>query len=635
MRFLLSVLISITPLLCHGADVKFPVRDIPEELKQGVNVVVRDDRMTYTIHTRSSATLHSYFAVTIFNGQGKRYAQRTVGYDKLSKVKNIKANIYDADGKLIKKIKPAEILDFSSYDGSLFSDNRYKKIDMSQGNYPYTIEFEYELEYKFLYAIDGTNLISGEKASVQHVSYELIFPSELAPRYKVLNMEAEPKKSTTEKGLQSLYWSFTNLKPITLEPSGPSADQVMPRIIAAPSAFEYEGYAGDMSTWENYGKWESILMTGRDKLPETTKAKVRELTKNLQTTEQKAKVLYEYLQSKTRYVSIQLGIGGLQPFEASLVDQTGYGDCKALSNYMVALLREAGIKGHYTTVMAGDFQYDVMLDFPSHQGNHVVVSVPNGADTLWLECTSQTNPFGYSGMFTGDRKAFMLTDDGGVWVNTPKYNAALNTQSRVADVFVANTGEATAKIKTIYSGLQYENDNLNHILNEGFDEQKKWVLNAIDIPSFDVKTFKIENKKGKVPSATVTLDLSLRHFATVNGKRLMMLSNLMNRNTYVPEKVENRKSNVIRNFEFTDYDTIRYHIPEDIYPEYLPDAVKLKTRFGEYEVSYKLEQGLVVYTRKLIMYKGSYPANSYQELIDFYKNVTRSDNTKLVFLNKT
>ncbi len=96
------------------------------------------------------------------------------------------------------------------------------------------------------------------------------------------------------------------------------------------------------------------MNNGRDVLPDATKRKIRDITKDLKTIEEKARALYAYLQGKTRYVNIQLGIGGLQPFDATTVDQTGYGDCKALSNYMVAMLKEAGVKGYYSTIMAGD-----------------------------------------------------------------------------------------------------------------------------------------------------------------------------------------------------------------------------------------------------------------------------------------
>ncbi len=636
MKLLLPTILFLITLVCLGADPKYPVSAIPEELKKDVNVVVREDKMIYKINSRSTASLYSYFVVTILNGQGRQFALRSVGYDKLSKITSFKASAFDQAGQLIKKLKPSELTDESSFDGfSLYSDNRYKSADLRQGSYPYTVEFEYEVEYKFLYGIEGTVLIPGEKASVQHVSYQLIFPVDLAPRYKVLNINAEPVRAVTEKGFQSLSWSFENLKPVKFEPYGPGSDKLLPRIIAAPSGFEYEGYVGDMSTWENYGKWKSLVIKGRDKLPENAKLKVRELTKELSTTEQKVKTLYEYLQSKTRYVSIQLGIGGLQPFEASLVDQVGYGDCKALSNYMVSMLFEAGIKGYYTTIKAGDFEFDLMLDFPSHQSNHVIVAVPNGADTLWLECTSQTNPFGYSGMFTGDRKAFMVTESGGVWVNTPKYAALQNIQSRTADVSIKISGDASAKIKTTYSGLQYENDGLSGVLNDQYDLQKNWVLKTTDIPSFDITSFKFENRKEKIPSAVVSLDLSLSRLATVTGKRLMLTPNLLNRSSFIPEKTELRKTEIVRNFGYADYDTIRFNIPEEIYPEFLPEPITLKSKFGEYEASYKIDQGLVVYTRKMIVHKGRYPAGAYQEFIDFYKAVNKADNAKLVFLTKT
>jgi hypothetical protein len=636
MRSIYFLALYLTGIIAFAGDIKYPVYTIPEELRQDVNVVVRNDKMIHTTISQSEATLYVYYAATIFNYKGKDHAVMYVNYDRLTRVKSFKGTVYDAAGNVIKKLKSGDILDRSAIDGAtLFSDARYKMADLSQGAYPYTVEFEYELEYKFLYSIQGSTLIPDEKVSVQEASYQLIYPSDLAPRYKVLNIEASPSKSKTDKGLESIEWKFKNLLPIKLEPYGPRAIDILPRIIAAPSKFEYEGYAGDMSTWENYGKWKALVIKGRDKLPESAKMKVKELTSNLNSTEEKAKVLYEYLQNKTRYVSIQLGIGGLQPFESSVVDQVGYGDCKALSNYMVAMLREAGIKGYYTTVKAGDFRDDLMLDFPSHQSNHVVVAVPNGADTLWLECTSQTSPFGYSGMFTGNRKAFMVTEDGGVWVNTPRYTADQNIQSRKAEVIVKSNGEATAKVVTEYSGQQYENDNLNFLLNGQSDLQKKWVLENTSIPSFDLISFKFDDKKDKIPTATVQLELSLKRFATISGKRIMLTPNLMNRSTFIPEKVENRKTDLVRNFSYTDIDVITYHIPEEIYPEFLPPAVNLTSPFGVFEASYEVQQGKIIYSRKLKINKGRYAPETYTDFIEFFKSISKADNQKIVFLTKT
>ena len=109
----------------------------------------------------------------------------------------------------------------------------------------------------------------------------------------------------------------------------------------------------------------------------------------------------------------------------------------------------------------------------------------------------------------------------------------------------------------------------------------------------------------------------------------------MNRFTFIPEKVENRRTVVVRRSTYTHLDTIRYHVPEELYPEFLPDPIKLKSRFGEYAASFKLDQGQVLYIRKVIMKKGEFPADSYNELIDFFKSINKADNLKLVFLNKT
>lgn len=618
-----------------GGDTKYPVSAIPEELKANANVVVREKLVVFTIASRSKASIKVLEAITILNEKGSLYATRTVGYDKLEKITDFSATVYDAAGKQIKKLRTKDISDQSAYDGfSLYSDQRIKSATLAQANYPYTVEFEYEVEYKYLYSIPGA-IIAGEKKSIQHTSYQLIYPPEFAPRYITLNIGESPKKEKLSDGRESVSWSFENVKPVTFEPHGPRHSELLPQILAAPTSFEYDGFAGSMVSWKEYGAWNAQLINGREELPEATKQRVRELTKGLTTVEQKAKGLYEFLQNRTRYVSIQEGVGGLQPFAASVVDETGYGDCKALSNYMVALLKEAGVKGYYTQIRAGENEPDILLDFPSHQSNHIIVAVPSGKDTLWMECTSQKAPFGYLGSFTGDRSALMITEEGGKMVRTPSYKAEQNKQSRFADVVVDVLGNAKATVRTTYSGMQYENGGLDGLLDNQYDDQKKWVQDNTHIPSFSVNTFSMKGIKSKIPSAFVNLDLTLNRYASASGKRLFIAPNLMNRVTFIPEKVEDRQTAVVRYSNYLDLDTVTFHFPEILYPEFLPQAVKIYSRFGEYETSYQLNAGTLVYIRKMKVWKGRFPKDSYNELIDFYKNVNKSDNMKLVFVNKT
>ncbi len=618
----------------NGKDIKYPVSAIPAELKVNANVVVRADEGVFKILTRGTATVHYYMAITILNENGRDRAVVALGYDKLRKVSNIKGYTYDANGEQVKKLKSSDIFDRSSYDGfSLFTDNRLKIFDLSHSSYPYTIEYEYEADLANLYIIDDANIGSGEGVSVQHFSYQLIYPQALTPRYKAYNINLTPEKGKVD-GMESLLWKIDNVAAQKYEPMSPAGSYVK-RISIAPSNFEFNGYIGDMSSWEEIGKWQLLLNEGRDNLPDATKKKIKELTKDLPTVEAKTKALYEYMQSKTRYVSIQLGIGGWQPFDAATVDQNGYGDCKALSNYMVAMLKEVGIKGYYTIIRAGEDEPETDPTFPNREFNHIIVGVPNQADTIWLECTSQTMPFGYIGRFTEGRYGLMVTENGGKLVRTTYYPTEKNVRTTSADVEIDLNGNAKAAVTTKYSGLQYEQDGLEFVLNYSGEEQKKWIQKVTDIPSFDVTKFSLTAEKARIPSAVLKVDLSLNKYASVSNKRIFLTPNLLNKSKFIPEKIDGRKSEFELGNGYTKVDTIRFHLPESIYPEYLPPNTKITSKFGSYESGYKLDQGSLIYFRKMVRKDGKYPAEAYNELVDFYRNVNKADNTKLVFLSKT
>lgn len=636
MKYWVSFFLLAFSGLSAEAGAGYPVSEIPEELTKDAHVVVREDAMVFKIVALDRAVLTVRFVATIMNNKASNYAKRSVYYNKLEKVNYLKGAIYNSKGDLIRKLKNSEIGDHSINDGiALYRDDRVKSADLSATFYPYTVEFEYELEYKYLYDIPDSWFQTDEHVATQHASYQLIFPPGLEPRYRLVNIDQEPVKETLKDGSESWSWSVENLEPIKVEPYGPDALEVLPGIMAAPKDFQYEGYRGNMSTWEEYGRWFALLNKGRDVLPEATKAKVAEITAGLRSDREKAEALYHFLQSKTRYVNIKLGIGGLQPFPAEVVDKNGYGDCKALSNYMVALLKEAGVKSYYAIIMAGDDAPPVIEDFPSHQANHVIVAIPQAKDTLWLECTSQTNPFGYQGKFTGDRKALLVTEDGGKLVNTIRYPDSLNRQERKAEVYLDIAGNGKGTVKTWYSGLQYENGGLHWILNDQFDAQKKWALRHTGIPSFNLDRFSFENRKAKLPEAVVSLELTLNRMASVSGKRLFLSPNLMNRLTFLPEESQQRKTDLQIDFGYVDIDSIVYHVPENLYPEFLPEPILISSPFGEYQANFVIDQGSVVYIRKMSLREGRYPASQYSAYVDFRKAITKADNLKLVFLSKT
>lgn len=635
MRLLFLFLLLIA-LQVRGADQpKYPVNLISEEMKKDMYAVIRHREVRLDIQSKSSSTYYLMQAITILNSKAKNYAIISVGYDKMRSIKLMKAVVYDAAGKEIKKLKQSDIKDESEYDGfSLLSDNRSKSADLSQPTYPYTIEVEFEIQFKYLYSAPDFFIYRDDEVSTEKLIYSINYPDGLKPRYKLFKV-GEPITEKLPEGRSKMTWKFDSIIPRKFEKYSPDFERSVPNICVSPVEFEFGGYPGKMDTWKDFGLWQAKLNEGRAFLPEETKKKVKELTREAKSREDKVRLLYEYLQNKTRYVSIQLGIGGLQPFEAKTVDETGYGDCKALSNYMVALLNEVNIKGYYTTIKAGAGESAVDPDFPSDQANHVIVAVPNESDTLWLECTSQTNPFGWMGKFTDNRYAMMVTERGGVLVKTPSHPAEINVQLREGEVFLDVTGNAKAKVKTKYQGLQYENDGLDFAINKQFDDQKKWIQNTTQVPSFDIVKFSMKNNKDKIPSAEVDLELVLNRLATVSGKRIFITPNLMNRSTYIPEKLEQRNTNIVLRTSYIDQDIIRFNLPEGIYPEFTPEAIVLKSRFGEYESSFKVDQGTLIYTRKVKMNKGEFPADSYNELIDFYKSINKADHLKMVFMNKT
>src|SRR5262249_18052472 len=162
-------------------------------------------------------------------------------------------------------------------------------------------------------------------------------------------------------------WEVKGIAAVEDESSSPDWTELTPVVCLGPVQFEIQDYKGIMNTWQDFGKFVYALKNARDQLPDNIKQEVHRLTDGVTDTREKIAKLYKFMQDNTHYISIQLGIGGWQPFDATYVSTKKYGDCKALSNYMYSLLKEAGISSNYTLVKAGESEHFFVSDFPSLQ----------------------------------------------------------------------------------------------------------------------------------------------------------------------------------------------------------------------------------------------------------------------------
>jgi len=221
------------------------------------------------------------------------------------------------------------------------------------------------------------------------------------------------------------------------------------------------------------------------------------------------------MQGRTRYVSIQVGIGGWQPFDAATVHRLSYGDCKALANYMKTMLESVGVKSNYCLVNAGGTAPQMIQDFPSEQFNHAFLCVPLKKDTIWLECTSQRAPCGFLGDFTDDRDVLLIDKERSKVVHTKVYNIEENKNIQSAHLKIDESGQGTAEIHNSYIGLKYD-DMLPAYLADDTDK-KRFISERMKFPNFQVLSFKYRENKNIIPSLEEMLNISFQNYLTQMG----------------------------------------------------------------------------------------------------------------------
>lgn len=603
----------------------YKVSSIPENLLSNANAVIRESSEDHVIKSVNEMEIKQSAAITILNTAGDSFSTVYIPYDPTTRVSNIKVELYDEFGKLFKTFSKKDFSDFTNNPSSgLYVDNRVLILRPISTKYPYTVKTSYETNTSDTTFLNFRPLWT-YRLAVEKSSFSILNQSGIKIRTKV-NDKPLAKVTRSEEGN---LWKYTyqNIEAITVENLSPSLDYLIPQVEFSPEKFSLAGKQGDMTDWNSFGKWYyHQLMSPVSVVTPEILAEVAAL--NLKgTTSEKVKTLFQYMQNKTRYVFISMGIGGWQPMPASEVSKKGYGDCKALTNYMRTLLTAAGIPSYYAIIYDGNSVINFDKDFPKFSGNHAILMVPTDQGNIWLENTSQRIAFNHLSYSSHNRNVLAVKENGIELINTPIYKPEESKEKLIGKINIAEDGSISSTANFEFSGGQYDS-NLRL-----FSLKNDELIEALKNRHYNLKIdqLAVQNLKNNRDDAKIIFDLNLKanSFSKKIGNDLFFPVMPYYQSVSFSSNDE-RKLPFENSFPFQDDYEVEFSIPVGYKFSEIPKSTTLTTEFGTYTINYELKDNKLFVHRILTINKGLYPKEKYSEYIAFRKKTASNDNTKVL-----
>ncbi|MCF6129112.1 transglutaminase family protein [Flavobacterium sp. AS60] len=628
---ILPFFLLLFSVFCFGQKLEYSTLTIPDSLKQNANAVVRLSKLNIDITSQKSMVFKTIQVTTVLNELGLRNLGLYENYDKNTRINKIEATTYNAFGNELKVFKRKDFKDISVADGiSVFNDNRALYLDYTPITYPFTMVFEVETETSNTAFIPSWSPMDDYLVSTESTSLTINFKSELKLKIKEANFSDKfhIEKQQTEN---SVSYKAKNLIAKKREELSPGFSDVFPIVYFALENFHLENVDGEATNWEEFGKWYySSLLADTEEIPEETQVKIKQLVGNEKDPIEIARIIYKFVQDKTRYVSVQVGIGGWKPMLARDVDKLGYGDCKALSNYTRSLLKVVGVPSYYTVVYAGDDETkDLQNDFASIQGNHVILTLPIDKKMVWLECTSQIQPFGFQGDFTDDRNVLLIKPEGGEIVRTKIFAETDNVKTTKGYYQITESGNLTGKVKIISKALRYDSEFGKERMSRE-DQIKNYKEEFDNINNLTIKKINFNNNP-KTLEFTEDLELEAEGYAQNTGGKLMFALNAFDQSSYVPKKYRTREFPFQMERGYTNEDEIEITIPDGFVVEAKPNGTEQETEFGYYKIEFNtISSNKILCKKKLVIKKGFYDKSKYESYRKFRETIAKTDNSKIV-----
>lgn len=611
----------------------YPISEISDKLKKNASAVIRNENTVVEINKIDEIVYRNLSVITILNKDAISFSVPRIFYEKGDVISNVKVTVFDEKGAKLKSFSKSDFTDMAANSqGTFYSDSRAMVLPYTPSTFPYTIEFSYDQKDQNTVFIPDFTPFNSYNISLEKSSFKIINKSGINLRSKTYE---SPYKyaiaEVSDNGNEKTY-SYQNVPAIDNVELVPNPQKILPKISFSLDQFSLVGKKGNITSWKDFGLWYySNLLTPVSVSTPQIKSEIAAL--NLSgSTDDKVKKIYQYMQSKTRYIFVALGIGGWQPMMPDEVQKKGYGDCKGLTNYMKTLLDEAGIPSYYAIINSNSSPVSFDVDFPKMAGNHVILVIPTEKGNIWLENTSQDIAYNHLSYSTTDRNVLAVKSTGIDIMETPSYTAQQSKEKQILNIQINSDKTISGKGKFSYTGNQYD-FNLSYV---SLSQKEKNEAMKSKFSSLNFENVEMNNFVNNRDLASIDFDLN---FKATNYSKMMGDSFIFRAvpiySTGFYHTDENRQLPFENRFSYEDEYEIVYQIPANYVVEEMPENGLLASDFGIYTITFEKKDDKIIVKRNVNIKKGIYSKEKYNDYVGFRKKIMNADNSKILISKKS
>jgi hypothetical protein len=584
-------------------------------------------------------------AYKILRPDGTGYGTVRADFDAETRITSIHGWCIPAQGKdyEVKDKDSVETALFGVMNGELVSDLRTKLLQIPASDPGNIVGYEIEHEDR-PYVLQDLWMFQ-DTIPVREARYTL----QLAPgwEYKAVWLNHEEVKPTSV-GNNQWQWVVSDMKAIRPENSMPSWKGVAGQMVV--SLFPSGGGANKgFADWNEMGRWENGLATGRREVSPEIKQKVAALTASSATPLEKMRALAQFVQRDIRYVAIQLGIGGWQPHPAPEIFVHRYGDCKDKATLLSTMLKEIGVESYYFSVNTA--RGAVTPATPAIRWfNHEILAVRLSGDVkdsslvavlehpklgrlLIFDPTDEWTPFGQLRGELQSNYGLLVTQDGGELLKLPQLPASRSGVQRTAKLKLGPNGTLSgdfAETRLGDSGL-WQRMTLRSVTKEADKIKPIETLVSHSLSTFQITKASVLNLNLTDQPFGYQYSLVAENYAKNAGNLLLVRPRVLgSKSSDLLETKEARKYPVEFDGPSRDTDTFEIALPAGYEVDDLPPPVDADYGFASYHSKTEVNGNTLKYTRTFEVKELSVPLNKVEELKKLYRIIAGDERNTAV-----